>query len=377
MYTTFIKSEGNKKIDYLSLIIHNKQFIEHSSPGSKIVTVDTKNVPKSISDICTNNKELISFLEKDMQTYIDVFKLSEKKNEYYREFKIPKRKGGFRYLIEPVEHLKTCQQRILGYLTDYLKIIPHNASHAFTKQRDAFTNAEVHKESDYIIKFDFADFFPSITKDILKKQLLNLSHFVEINKLYPKFLDNLIEIATYKDCLPQGSPLSPYLSNLVMVDFDYTIYDNMKKGLIPHYRYSRYADDLTFSASYPGKLKELMMSIQTILLEKYDNKIKLKEEKTQVLSVKGKCFITGIKVNKDHNLTFGHEKKSQLKHDICNMLIKFQNNTLTKEEAQSTLGLVSYMRRIEPEYTDYICNKYLKKFKSRETTLAKHLKSIL
>ena len=129
-----------------------------------------------------------------MQTYIDVFKLSEKKNEYYREFKIPKRKGGFRYLIEPVEHLKTCQQRILGYLTDYLKIIPHNASHAFTKQRDAFTNAEVHKESDYIIKFDFADFFPSITKDILKKQLLNLSHFVKSAMLFFRKLTHFVAL---------------------------------------------------------------------------------------------------------------------------------------------------------------------------------------
>lgn len=373
MFTTFIKTKSNKKIDYLSLVIFNKQLTEHIEDNSRIITAKTNSIPKTVNEYIKNHKETIDFLTNSMLDFLN----NNNKEEHYREFKIPKRKGGYRHLIEPSEELKTLQQSVLSFLNLRLQIIPHNAAHAFTKQRDAYTNAEVHKNSDYVIKFDFKDFFPSITTELLKSKLLTISHFQAINNINNTFIDALCEIATYKGALPQGSPLSPFLSNLVMVEFDYEIYNKMEKGELPHYRYSRYADDLTFSASFPGKLKELESKIKMILATKYHNHITIKEEKTKILHITDKCYITGIKLNKDHELTYGHEKKAQLKHDICNMLIKFQNNELTKEEAQSILGTVSYMKRIEPEYTKYICDKFLRKFNSKAKTLHEHLKTIL
>lgn len=377
-YTTWCKqNKVYNNIDYLELIINNEEFSTNTKTVdlTKQITIETEQIPNFVYRIYNTCKSTIDYIDFIMKTFLKNHPdFLEHKENYYREFRIPKRKGGWRYLIEPNEELKALQQQLLNFFSKTLHIKPHYTAHAFIEHKDAYTNAEIHKDSDYVIKFDFSDFFPSITKELLTQQLHKISLFYLCGE---EFINNLAEIATYKNCLPQGSPLSPYLSNIVMVEFDFTIQKFMKNNDMPNYKYSRYADDLTFSAKTPGKFKELQESIQNILDYQYQSKIKLNKEKTKILKITNKCFITGVKLNKDHQLTYGHEKKTELKHEICNMLIKFQNNELTKEEAQSILGKWAYMKRIEPKYAEYIAQKYLRKFNSRAKTLYQHLKTIL
>ena len=337
-YTTFpLKNKDIKHIDFLELIINNNDEFDYTTKTVNLITyttVQTTKIPPFIHNFYTKNATMKESLLIAMKNLIERNEFSENKDAFYRKFSIPKRKGGWRHLIEPTEELKLLQQQILGFLSNILNIRPYHAAHAFEPGKDAYTNADVHRDSDYIIKYDFKDFFPSINKDLLKEKLSQIS---QIYMLGEEFITYLIEIATYEDVLPQGSPLSPYLSNLIMTEFDFLIHKNMKKGIIPKYKYSRYADDLTFSAKTPGKFKELTQGIQQILENEYKNAIELNNEKTKILKITGKCFVTGVKINKDHQLTYGHEKKSELKHEICNMLIKFQNNSLSKEEAQSIM----------------------------------------
>lgn len=376
-YTTWKKQNKiYNNIDYLELFINDNYLdtFTKTTDLSKQITIETEQIPQFVTKIYEYYKDTINYIGLIMKKFIENNNFIESKEKFYREFKIPKRKGGWRHLIEPNEELKTLQQELLNFFSKTLSIKPHYNAHAFIEHKDAYTNAEVHKDSNYIIKFDFLDFFPSITKELLIQQLHKISLFHLCGE---EFIKNLAEIATYKDCLPQGSPLSPYLSNIVMVEFDFTIQKFMKNNDMPNYKYSRYADDLTFSAKTPGKFKELQESIQNILDYQYQSKIKLNKKKTQILKITNKCFITGVKLNKDHQLTYGHEKKTELKHEICNMLIKFQNNELSTEEAQSILGKWAYMKRIEPQYADYIATKYLKKFNSNAKTLYQHLKTLL
>lgn len=378
-YTTFLKTkEKASKIEYLDLIINTNNEFDYQSRIEDItqsITIATPNIPNFIKQHYDHYGDyyLRSILPQ-MKNFIERYEFVEKKSDFYRKFSIPKRKGGWRHLIEPKPELKYIQQMILFTLSNVLKIRPYSAAHAFEPKKDAYTNAQIHKDSNYIIKYDFEDFFPSITKELLIEKLSHISQFAMLGE---EFINLLAEIATFEGSLPQGSPLSPYLSNIIMTEFDYQIQQQMKDSKLPSYKYTRYADDLTFSAKTPGRFKELTNGIQKILEESYSNIIKLNKDKTKILKTTGRCYVTGVKINKDHQLTYGHEKKNELKHEICNMLIKFQNNQLTKEEAQSILGKWAYLKRIEPQYADYLEKKYLKMFNSQHKTFHKHLKAVL
>ena len=165
-YTTFPqKKQQFKKIDYLELIIQNKKlnYTDRTKDFTSYITVQTKEVPNFIKEFYekeTFSKELITALK----NFIKTNNFLENKNSFYRKFKIPKRKGGWRHLIEPNEELKRIQQTLLHYLSASLNIRPFFKAHAFEPGKDAYTNAYEHRNSDYIIKYDFEDFFTSITK---------------------------------------------------------------------------------------------------------------------------------------------------------------------------------------------------------------------
>lgn len=333
---------------------------------------------ETVNKIYEENKSTMVDLTNEIYDFIKENEFTEEtKHNFYTEFKIPKAKGGYRQLINPAPELKKLQRKLLDFIVDNLKILPHNASHAFIKNRDAITNAKVHQKSHYIVSLDIKDFFPSITTKILHNKLKNISLFSYDYQKVKNFLDALIFIATYKDCLPQGSPLSPYLSNLVMLDFDYEIDRAIGNKELQYYWYTRYADDMTFSSKTYHNHHQLILYVKQTLYSVFGDSLKLNDQKIKVLKNTGKCFITGAKLNKDNQITIGHEKKKQIKHELYNLFVAEINKEITYEQTTSTLGLMSYMHRIEPEYTKYLANKMLRKFNSKANSLAEHFKQYL
>lgn len=320
--------------------------------------------------IKSENAKNINKLIKQFFTAFPDFKTNKQK--YYREFSIPKRKGGRRYLIEPNAELKTVQQVVLTTLQEQLHIYPHNSAYAFTKNRDAYLNAIQHVNNKCIVTIDLKDFFPSIKTDILQEQLRKNAILFNIEKEIPDFINNIVELATYKDALPQGSPLSPFLSNIVMTEFDYKLTKLMSEHEIDKYKYTRYADDMAFSSKAFGNCKKFVNDIDNLLKTCYHNSIQINKEKTKFIKNTNRCYITGVKLNKDYNATYGHENKKVLKLQLFNLFIAQMNNTLQIEEAREVLGRFAYMKRIEPDYANYLERKLLQKFGSPCKTLAKH-----
>ena len=79
---------------------------------------------------------------------------------YYREHRIPKRSGGFRQLMVPIESLKKTQRLIQEKILDVYD--PYPCVHAYCRGRSILTNATEHKNSKVLLKLDLEDFFGNI-----------------------------------------------------------------------------------------------------------------------------------------------------------------------------------------------------------------------
>lgn len=289
----------------------------------------------------------------------------------YEYIKIPKRKGGYREIVNPSPRLKTIQKNIANFLANILEVHPHNCAHAYIKHRDILTNANIHKIAKMILTLDLHNFFGSLDENTIKTKLLNIINITYYNEINP-FIDDILKPCMLNGVLPQGSPASPLISNLVMIEFDELFSNYLLKYNL---KYTRYADDMFISGECIEKPKAIEIYAQHLLTNMSQN-LKLNQEKTKILRP-GNCYLAGIKLNKNNNLTFGHKQKTDLKHKLYNLFVKDINNECTKEEVQEVLGLYAFAHRIEPEYFNYLEKKYLKQFNSSALTLNQHFKSYL
>ena len=156
----------------------------------------------------------------------------------YIQFQIPKKKKGeFRTITAPNAGLKCIQRCINAMLLE--KFTSHPAANGFVPGKSIVDNAKVHLGQKYIFNIDLKDFFPSVTTGRVFA-CLQLPPFS-----YEKETASLIaDLCCHDGVLPQGAPTSPTLTNIVCARLDWRLTKLANRyGM----RYSRYADDITFS----------------------------------------------------------------------------------------------------------------------------------
>lgn len=176
----------------------------------------------------------------------------------YTEFDIPKRGGGTRKIKAPEPRLRLLQRKLANLLYLCLADIDKAGtprrplSHGFARSLSIVTNAAVHKRRRYVLNLDLKDFFPSINFGRLRGILIKDRRF----ELHPKVATIVAQIACHDHSLPQGSPCSPVLSNIVGHLLDIRLVRLAREHKCT---YSRYADDITFSTNqleFPTALAE-------------------------------------------------------------------------------------------------------------------------
>ncbi len=180
---------------------------------------------------------------------------------HYRRFVIPKRGGGERAIWAPLPKLKAAQHWILHHIAEKLPV--HGASHGFLSGRSTLTNATTHTNARVVVKMDVKDFFPTVTlsrvrgifrKAGYRKQVATLLALLctESPREVTELDGQTYYVALGPRCLPQGAPTSPALTNTLCLRLDRRLTGLAKKL---GWRYTRYADDLTFSLpeSHTGK----------------------------------------------------------------------------------------------------------------------------
>ena len=294
----------------------------------------------------------------------------ENPEEEYITFRIPKKTHGFREINAPKEELKADQKEIESVLTNYLGILTHDSAWAYVKHRDVVHAMHEHtnNNSRWYLKLDLHDFFGSCSPAFIKEQLLKIYPFAEYKNFEQcnTLIDNLIKIAVKDNGLPQGTPLSPTLTNLIMVEFDYKInrllYQLTKdNNLIQQkYIYTRYADDIIISARNKFDYTIVVNAIKELF---EGTPLQLNEEKTRFASNSGRNWNLGVMCNNKNETTIGYRRKQQLKSIIHNYLTDRENgNTWTLDDLYWLQGQLSWLYNVEPEYSKgfigYINNKY-------------------
>ncbi|OTG62286.1 hypothetical protein B9T29_07785 [Acinetobacter sp. ANC 3903] len=279
---------------------------------------------------------LLGYSEKDFTRILFSKPISTK----YQSFDILKKNGNKRNILAPTSELKTLQTRLSKLLTNYYEELEQKrlstssyvkciSSHGFRnkisvqipiskKNRTSFeskiinlgiySNAHKHVGKKLVLNVDLKDFFQSITFSRIIGFFTKNKHFQ-----LPFDIALLIaQIATYRlnqskeGFLPQGSPCSPIISNLIG-----NILDIKMLRLAKEYKftYTRYVDDLTLSTNLPQFDNEIIkLEGDTWILGstlKYtiqSSKFNINSQKTRITNRDNRQEVTGLTVNTKVNI---------------------------------------------------------------------------
>lgn len=244
----------------------------------------------------------------------------------YRSFEIPKKSGGVRTIHAPEPQLSLLQSRLAELLYACVRERKKEkarfwfASHGFHQGRTIVSNAEAHRRRRFVFNVDLKDFFGTINFGRVRGFFIHDSMFT----LEPGVATIIAQIACHDNALPQGSPCSPVISNLIG-----NILDARLLALARDARctYTRYADDLTFSTNEKLFPTEIAINVHGA---DWDISAKLKTviEKTSFFINPGKTrmslrrsrqTVTGLVVNDKANINQDYYRSARA---MCNALFQ-------------------------------------------------------
>ncbi len=219
----------------------------------------------------------------------------------YSKFTVRKKTGGERIINAPVKSLKI----ILRSLNLILQCIyePHNAVNGFVPNKSIVDNAKIHVGNIYVYNIDLKDFFHSFDRNKVKLGFMYEPFNLKGKKEPIAFL--LASLCTHpfiinaetKIVLPQGSPTSPTLSNMLSKKLDRRLNGLAKRFGV---KYSRYADDITFSSMHNVfKNKEFLEELKRII---ESQGFVINEKKVRLQKAGYKQEVTGLTVNEKVNV---------------------------------------------------------------------------
>lgn len=220
----------------------------------------------------TEVEDLIFNIDNYYKEWIE--KKSDKKTGDFKKYKdgtIKKR------IIRPsLKELKAIQTRIKNKI---LAPIPlPDCVHGGVKGRSNITNAKPHQGNKFQFTTDLQEFYPSISSQRVYDTFVTLGYS-------PHFSRWLTKLTTWKYELPQGTPTSTHIANLVFLEIDKQLIELCK---LHNLTYTRYVDDLTFSSQ-----QDFRPILNDILQIVTSNGFKLSYRKTKY---SGNQSVTGINV---------------------------------------------------------------------------------
>ena len=278
----------------------------------------------------------------DTKKYIKrLYAISNRIEDNYFVYKIPKKTGGTRTIYAPNYTLKYIQKQILEkllkerYISKYAK--------AYYTGATLKDNALNHINKPVILKLDIENFFENITFYLV---------YEEVFYIFPENIRVLFtNLCLYKNHLPQGAPTSPYIANIIMRDFDEKIGVWCAKRNIS---YTSYSDDLTFSGNFESD--EVIRKVKEELFKKH---FKINKKKIHVIKNHAQQRVTGVVVNKKAQVSKIYRKEIRKemyyikKYGIKSHLEKIHSLKTPQEYLQSLTGKINFVLMINNEDREF------------------------
>lgn len=283
--------------------------------------------------------------------------LQAERHELYHTFYVPKSSGGLRRIDAPKAPLMTALRELKMILEKQFKAdhLYHTSAFAYIHGRSTIDCVKKHQknQSKWFGKFDLHNFFGSTTKEFVMSMLSKIYPFNEvIGSLGGReVLEQALDLCFLDGVLPQGTPISPLITNIMMVPIDYTLEKKLReRGLV----YSRYADDFLISSRHPFMFREVEALIRDTLAE-FGAPFELNVGKTRYGSAAGANWNFGIMLNKDNQMTIGRKKKKQFESMLTAYAKDRKNGTeWALGDVQQLSGMCSYYKMVEGETIDRI-----------------------
>jgi retron-type reverse transcriptase len=249
--------------------------------------------------------------------------------------------------------LKAAQHWILRNIAEKLPV--HGAAHGFLAGRSILSNATNHVDSTIVVKMDVKDFFPSVTFRRVKGIFRRAGYREQVSTLLALICTEapreIVEqgqttyyVALGPRCLPQGAPTSPALTNTLCLRLDRRL-DGLARSL--GYRYTRYADDLTFSLprNHEGdpRLGTLLGKARRVV-ESEGFTVRL--EKTRVARPGARQQVTGLVVNGNAAPRVPRKLRRQLRAAVHNF--QAGRPRPDADSPERLAGLISYVSMTDP-----------------------------
>ncbi len=271
----------------------------------------------------------------------------------YKHYKIPKRNGELRDIHHPSPALKAAQRWIANDLLSHLQV--HDCVFSYRKGRNIAMHAAAHIESNYIVRLDFSNFFPSITGSVVRAFLLRENNRGNVD-FDARTIEAIIRIACRyqkegnKLVLSIGAPSSPHLSNVLLHSFDELMSRaSQRRGGT----YTRYADDIYISS----RSKEVTALLEADFFEIAAETLpylKINRQKTQHLSRKRRMSVTGVNITPQRRISIGRDAKRSLKTRVFLAL----QGTLPPEDIPALKGMLAHVAAVEPAFIAGLGRKY-------------------
>ncbi|HZK92810.1 MAG TPA: reverse transcriptase family protein [Prolixibacteraceae bacterium] len=249
--------------------------------------------------------------------YSELEKICSDIDKYYYERKRLKGyKNGepqYRILYPSTGRLKIIQSQIKNKILSTI-VFPWYVQGG-VKKKDNITNASLHLGKKYKFMTDVKKFFPSVTYRMVYNAFIQNGFSFDIAHM-------LTKLTTYKYELPQGTPTSSYIANLVFIPIDKKIIELCEQLNIT---YSRFVDDLSFSS--PVDFKPETAKILDIIK---NSGFHISHKKTFYKTKE--AIITGVKVGQNR-LDATNEFKAKM-------------NSIPEEQSKSKAGHQNYYKRI-------------------------------
>lgn len=297
----------------------------------------------------------------------------------YNEFLL----HGKRLISSPHPPIRMVQKWILANILG--SIACHPASFAYERNKSIAQCARRHLGARWLVKLDIHSFFPSIDEREIFRIFIGLGYrelisfemarlctrpgIGALNKISterPLSRDYYRVIRKYRTpvgvgYLPQGSPTSGALANLVMRLIDERISEAISgTGIV----YTRYADDITFSVTDRFSRQEAVD-----LIRMTDRILRLKgflrhQKKTKVVPPGARKIVLGLLVDGDH-LKIPVDTRSRLVNDIrgaekfgLSPHTQHRNFSSALGFGEHIAGMLAYCHDVDPEWTEPLWRRW-------------------